>query len=312
MGWLGRKHGLQTNAITAVELVTADGSRVRADRDNEPELFWALRGGGGNFGVVTALEFELFPIAQITGGALAWDWSESERVLQRWAEWAPGAPDEITTSARILQLPPFEDIPEAIRGRKLVMIDGAYAGDEAGAAEALAPLRELKPELDMFGPMPVEGLVRLHGDPEHPVPGASATGMLDALPAEAVSAFVRAAGPGSGSPLLAAELRQLGGALGRPAAEHGAVAQLDAAFALFAVGIVMDPASAAAVTASAEGLKREMGPWSNDRTYLNFAEDDTDAATGYRPDAYRVLQAIRAQVDPAGLFHANHVIDARD
>ncbi len=145
IGWLARRYGLATNSVLGVELVTADGARIRADRDHEPDLFWALRGGGGNFGIVTALEFALHPVARVYAGALAWDWGESERVLRRWAEWAPDAPDEITTSARILQLPPLPEIPEPLRGRRLVMIDGAYAGEAAEAERALRPLRELGP-----------------------------------------------------------------------------------------------------------------------------------------------------------------------
>jgi len=308
IGWLARKYGLATNSVTAVELVTADGSRVRADRDHEPELFWALRGGGGNFGVVTAIEFALYPVSQVYGWAMAWDWSESERVLSRWAEWAPGAPDEITTSIRIMQLPPFPEIPEPIRGRQLVMIDGAYTGDMADAEAALAPLRELGPEIDMFGPMPTPGLVRLHGDPEQPVPAASHQAMLAELPPEAVHALVAAAGPDSGSPLLFAELRQLGGALGRVPEEHGALPALDAAYALFSVGIAATPELGVAVAAHARAVSETMEPWSTGGSYLNFAETRTDPRSAYPAETYSRLQAVRAQVDPSGLLQANHEI----
>jgi FAD/FMN-containing dehydrogenase len=308
MGWLARKYGLATNSVTAVELVTADESRVRADRDHEPELFWALRGGGGNFGVVTAIEFALYPVTEVYGGALAWDWNESERVLARWAEWAPGAPDEITTSIRIMQLPPFPEIPEAIRGRQLVMIDGAYTGDVTDAEAALAPLRELGPEIDMFGPMPTPALVRLHGDPEQPVPAASDQALLAELPADAVQAFVAAAGPGSDSPLLFSELRQLGGALGRVPEEHGALPKLDAAYALFSVGIAATPELGIAVAAHARAVTETMEPWSTGGSYLNFAESRTDTRTAYESETYCRLQAVRAQVDPARLMHANHEI----
>jgi FAD/FMN-containing dehydrogenase len=310
MGWLARKYGLQCNSVTAAELVLADGSRVRCDRDHEAELFWALRGGGGSFGVVTAIEFALYPIAEVYGGALVWDWHESERVLARWAEWAPTAPEEITTSARILQLPPLPEIPEPLRGRKLVMIDGAYAGDAADAEVALAPLRELAPEIDMFGPMPSPALAHLHGDPENPVPAASGHALLGELPADAVSAFVQAAGPGSGSPLLAAELRQLGGALARVPEEHGALARLDAAYALFAVGIAPTPEIGAAVAGHAQALAGAMAPWATGTSYLNFAEVPTDVRSGYDEQTYARLRAVRTAVDPDGLIHANHPIDA--
>ena len=310
IGWLSRKYGLQANSITAAELVTADGALVRTDRDHEPDLLWALRGGGGNFGIVTALEFALYPVSQVYAGALAWDWSASERVLARWAEWAPTAPDEISTSARIMQLPPFPEIPAPIRGRQLVMIDGAYSGDLDDAERVLAPLRELSPEIDMFGAMPTPALVRVHGDPEQPVPGVSDSAMLSELPAAAVQAFVTAAGPGSGSPLLAAELRQLGGALARTPEDHGALPTLDAAYAMFAVGIAATPELGVAVGAHAGALAETMHPWSTGGSYLNFAERRTDPRTGYRAGAYERLRSIRRRVDPGGLFHANHSIDA--
>lgn len=207
-----------------------------------------------------------------------------------------------------MQLPPLPEIPEPLRGRQLVMIDGAHAGDPADAEAALAPLRELGPEIDTFAMVPSAALIRIHGDPEHPVPGLSDHAMLSSLPEKAVEAFVAAAGPGSGSTLLQAELRQLGGALGRPAARRGALAKLDAAFALFAVGIAMDDAMAAAAVRDAGRLVEAMQPWANGRSYLNFAETPTDVGTAYRDDDLRRLQAIRASVDPRGVMHANHQI----
>ncbi len=306
IGWLARKYGMQTNSITAVELVTAGGDRVRADRDNEPDLFWALRGGGGNFGVVTAIEFALYPVTEVYGGALVWDWQHSERVLARWTDWAATAPDEISTSARIMQLPPLPEIPEPIRGRQIVMIDGAYTGDVADAEAALAPLRELGPEIDMFAPMPTPALVRLHGDPEQPVPVASGHTMVDSLGAGGTAAFVAAAGPDSNSSLLFAELRQLGGALGRVPEVHGALAKLDAEFAVFGAGIAGTPQDGAAIAASAHALTEAMEPWSTGSRYLNFAETPTDTRAAYEAESFARLQAVRAQVDPHRLLHANH------
>ena len=117
IGWYARKLGLQTNSLTAVEVVLADGTQVRADADTEQELFWALRGGNGNFGVVTGLEFTLYPITTAYAGHLVWDWTESEKVLRRWADWAPGAPDEITSAFRILRMPALPQVPEFVRDR---------------------------------------------------------------------------------------------------------------------------------------------------------------------------------------------------
>ncbi len=156
--------------------------------------------------------------------------------------------------------------------------------------------------------MPPAGLTRVHVDPEHPVPAMSDHAMLGSLPADAVTTFVAAAGPESGSTLLVSELRQLGGALGRPAPSHGALPMLDAEFALFGVGMAINPEMAAATVADGEQLVDAMAPWTNGRSYLNFREGPTDVATGYREDVLERLRRIRAAVDPQSIMHANHEI----
>src|SRR4051812_9661738 len=131
LSWLGRRHGLAANSVVAIEIVTADGRVARTDRDHEPGLFWALRGGGGSFGVVTSIEFALYPAPAVYGGALLSPWERATEVLTRYVEWCPPAPDAISTSLRLLQVPPLPDVPEALQGRSFVAIDGAYLGDEA-------------------------------------------------------------------------------------------------------------------------------------------------------------------------------------
>ena len=142
---------------------------------------------------------------------MMWDWTESERVLEAWSEWAVDAPDHVTTSFRIMQMPPLPEIPEPIRGRSIVLIDGAVQGDPA----VIEPLRALGPELDTFAMVPAPSLVRLHQDPEEPMPYTSDSALVRELPAEAVKTLIELSGPGSGSPLAIVELRQVGGALSR-------------------------------------------------------------------------------------------------
>lgn len=306
MGWYARKLGLATNSVTGAEVVLADGSVVRTDADREPDLFWAIRGGGGSFGVVTEVELRTFPITSAYGGWLIWDWTRAPEVLLRWRDWAATAPDEVTTACRILQLPPLPELPEPLRGRSIVAIDGAVLADDEAAAAILAPLRELQPEIDTFTRMPAPALGRLHMDPEGPTPAESATALLRELPDEAIDAFVAAAGPGSGSVLLAAELRQLGGALGRPASGAGAVPRIDGAFLAFAVGIPMGPEFP--VQEHADRLMAALQPWATARRYLNFVERPIDAAVGYEPASWERLRTIRQAVDPDGVFLANHPI----
>jgi FAD/FMN-containing dehydrogenase len=308
MGWYARKLGLATNSLTAVELVIADGTRVRADATTNPELFWAVRGGGGNFGVVTALEFRMYPIETAYAGFLAWDQSHTEKVLRTWSAWAPDAPDEITTSFRVMNFPDMPELPGAVRGRSLVMIDGAVLDGDARAEEILADLRSLSPEIDTFGRVPAKSLVRLHLDPEGATPVVSDSAMLADLPEVAIEAFLDAVGPDSGTTLLMAELRQLGGALGRPHEGGGALSQLEGSFAAFGAGIAATPEMAAQGHADAVRFTSALAPFTTGSSYLNFAENETDARTAYTADRWTQLKGIKSAVDPKGLIVANHRI----
>ena len=197
---------------------------------------------------------------------------------------------------------------EPVRGRQLVMVNGAVLADDETAAGVLAELRELAPEIDTFGRVPSASLVRLHMDPEGPTPGVTSTSVLGSLPDEAVDAFLRVVGHGTSQSLLAAELRQLGGALGRPAEGAGAVPMVNGQFVLFAVAIAATPELAEAGQADADALVAAMWPWANGAQYLNFVEHDWDPRAGYDEVSWARLQQVRAAVDPAGTFVANHQV----
>ena len=309
MGWYARQLGLQTNSVTGAEIVLADGSVVRTDADHEPDLFWALRGGGGNFGVVTELEFASYDFTTAYAGMLLWDWAHAEQVLPRWAAWAAEAPYDVTTSFRLMQLPPLEELPPFLRGRQLVVLDGAVrTGDDARAEALLAPLRALRPEIDTFGRVATSSLVRLHMDPEGPTPAVSNTALLSGLPDDAIATVLSVAGPGSSSALLAAELRQLGGAMSRPAPGAGAMPCVEGQFLLFGVAVAPDADAAAAGQASADRLVATLAPWSTGRRYLNFTETSVPSASGYDRTSLDRLRRVRAAVDPTGLFRANHPV----
>jgi FAD/FMN-containing dehydrogenase len=225
-------------------------------------------------------------------------------VLERFAQWAPTAPDCVTTSLRIMQIPDMPEVPELIRGRAIVMLDGAVNGDLERAAEILAPMRELQPELDLFGVMPAPALVRLHQDPEEPMPVASATTNLGTLDGAAIDALLAACGPDAPpTPLLGVELRQLGGALGRPQAGAGALSHLHGEYVLFAFGLAMPGTHEAA-----RAVVDAMSPWASGSLYLNFAETEADAAAAYSAQAWERLRGLRAAVDPDGLMRGNHPI----
>jgi len=308
VSWLARKHGLAANSVLAIELVTADGRLRRVDHENDPDLFWALRGGGGSFGVVTAMEIALHALPELYAGAMFWDWSRASEVMHAWREWTLTVPDEVTSSARILQLPPIPEIPEPLRGRSVVTIDAAIIGDRASGAGIVQALRDLEPEIDTFDMVPPVALSRLHQDPEEPMPALTEHRLLADLPAEAVDAFVAVAGPDSGSTLMMAEIRHLGGALGEIRPGHGALASLEAGYLFFGGGLAATPEMVAGLKAELPRFKASMAPWDAGRGYLNFEESPIDSRGFYDQVTHRHLRHIKAAVDPGDVFVSNHPI----
>jgi FAD/FMN-containing dehydrogenase len=307
-GWLARKHGLACNSVVGAEVVTAEGELARADLANESDLFWALRGGGGSFGVVTALEFELYPVPELYAGMFAWTWERTADVLHAWREWVSGLPDEMGTWARILQVPPLPIVPEPVRGRQLVVVEAAYLGAEESGRELLQPLRDLGPEFDTFAAVPPAALGHLHMDPEDPVPFDMSGQMLDALPAEAIDRIVEVVGPDSGSPLLSFELRLLGGALTDAPPDAGALATIDHAILTLGVGMIMDPRMASAISGHLDLISNALEPWDSGVKYPNFIDAPIDTRMSYPPKTFDRLQEVKARYDRHDLFRANHPI----
>jgi FAD/FMN-containing dehydrogenase len=306
LSWLARKHGIGANQVTAVEIVTADGEHRRVDRDNDPDLFWAVRGGGGAFGVVTAIEFNLFPLTEVYAGILWFPVERAAEILRAWREWTDDLPDEMTSVGRILQLPPIEAIPEPVRGKSFVIVEAIYSGDDHADGERLvAPLRALGPVMDTVATMPVGELSHLHMDPEEPVPGTADGGMLADVDGELIDRFVDAV---VGKPILTAEIRHLAGAVARPRAEHGAVAAFEAPYAAFAAGLTPVPEAFAPVEASIRGLLAAVEPWAASHTYLNFAESSRDAKTLWTETAHHRLRRVKAAYDPENVIRSNHPI----
>ena len=308
IGWLARKHGLSASSVLSAEVVTADGDVVRADHETNPDLFWALRGGGGSFGVVTEVEIALYPVAEAYAGWLAWPIERAAQVLGRWAEWTEDAPEEVTSVGRLFQFPPMPELPETLRGRQLVVVEAAFLGDEPAGRELLGPLRELGPELDTFAPVPARALVELHRDPPGPAPGRSEGWMLDGFDEETSRAVVAAAGMDGASPLISVEVRHLEGALGRPDPAGGVLSYLEAPFAMYSVGVVTGAEAAVAIDERIAGLRGATEPWLARRRYYNFAERNVDPVSFYAQGDYGRLTAIREEVDPHGLFQAKHTI----
>jgi hypothetical protein len=306
LSWLARKHGIGANQVTALEIVTADGQLVRATRENEPDLFWAVRGGGGAFGVVTAIEFNLFPITEIYAGILWFPVERAPEVLNAWRAWTDNVPDEMTSVGRILQFPPIPDIPEPLRGNSFVVVQAIYLGEEADGAKLLEPLRALGPVMDTVATIPIPELSKLHMDPDGPVPGAGDGGMLTDVDDRLIDAVVENT---VGSPLLSVEIRHLGGAIGRARPEHGALASFDAPYVMFAVGFTPTPEAKEAVEASVVALRDALAPWQAPHTYMNFAETRRDERSLFAEHAYYRLRRVKAKYDRDDVIRSNHPIE---
>jgi len=304
LSFYGRKHGLAVNHVRALEVVTPDGVHRRVDAEHNRELFYALRGGGGGYAIVTALELGLLPYSEVTGGALFFPAAHARGVLRAWLEWTARASEDITTTFRILNLPPLPDVPEPLRGVTSVCVDGV-ALDPAQAQQLEARLRwAATPTLGGFGPMPTAAVVRLHADPEDPVPAIGDGILLHKFDDWAIDSFLRVV---SGSPLLAAEIRQLGGALAAPPPGAGARGHLEGRFLLFGVGIPGAPAPAAELDAYLDRYLDAMRPWATGTRFLSFAERTSSLRTCVPDSVLTRLSRIRATADPDGMLLASHL-----
>jgi FAD/FMN-containing dehydrogenase len=301
-GWLERKHGLACDNLVAAELVTWDGEVVRASEDENAELLWALRGGGGSFGVVTALELELHPLGpEVYGGLQLFSGDRARDVLRAWRDLMDGASEELSLACGIFPGPAEEGIPEHLHGQPVVLVAGMWAGDPADGEAALAPLRALRPEVDVFGLTPYVDFQCSIDDP----PGFrnywTAENVTD-LPDEAIDLIV-ARGltmPGENSQVF---LVAWGGAVARTGAERSPLAGRETKFIVHPLMMWERAEDDDACIAAARGFRTDMEPWSTGATYPNFLGEEGTArmAAAYGASTAR-LAAVKAQWDPHGVF----------
>ena len=304
-GWFERKFGLACDNLLSVELVTADGRRVTASEDENPELFWALHGGGGNFGVATSLTFRLHPLPIATLGLLLFSPERGADVMRRYRDFAEQAPDEVGGGVLFLTGPPEEFVPAHLQGRLTMAIGVMYAGAESEASEVAAPLLELSPDGQMIAEMPYAELQCALDDP----PGYRnywSAEHLETLPDEAVDLFcARAKDMVVPSPSQHIAF-PWGGAVARNAADWP-LASRQARWTVHPFGLWEDPADDERGKAWARATCADMKPYATGGVYLNFVGDEgEDRVRAGFGGGYDRLAAVKAEWDPDNVFRQNH------
>ena len=317
LSFYGRRHGVAANSVRSIELVTASGDHIRVDTGHHAELFWALRGGGGGFGVVTAMEIELVPVAATISGSVVWPAEHAADLIPAWRDWATSAPRAITTNLRLLNLPDLPYLPTELAGQQTVAISGtAHAGgpgelDSAARAviDLIGPLRAIaESTLNTWAPATTVEVLRTQMDPESPTPVRATHRLLDALPDATVEKLVDTTGPGSRSPLMVVELRQLGGAFADPARPGGAFDRVDSPWLYYAAGVAVDADAAEAIAgqfgANSAVLAAHITPY----TVPSFAEDAAGHQQSFGAATARAANTVRQSYDPDGLFRGDVAI----
>jgi len=311
-GWLERKHGLACDNLIAAELVTWEGRIVRASEDEHPELLWALRGGGGNFGVVTALELALHPLPpEIWAGVALFEAASAHDVLRTFRDTMNDAPDPLSLACAFITAPDDAEVPTKLRGRPAIALLGMWAGDVTDGERALAPIRALGPDADFFGPTDYADFQCSVDDPPGYRNYWTAENVVD-LPDAAIDAVVRRAihlQPGPSQLFIVA----WGGAVRRFGADHSPLAGRDARFIVHPLLLWEQPADDERNRALARAFRDDLRRWSTGATYPNFLGDEgaTRMSAAYGASAQR-LAAIKARWDPHGLFRTHQAIRAAD
>ena len=314
MGWLARKYGLSTDSVNKFELVNANGQKLIASKDENADLFWGLRGGGGNFGVVTGMEIRLYPVTTVYGGNLFYPVDQAQQVFAHYREWVANAPNELTSSVLLMNFPPIPEMPDFLRGQSFVMVRGCYCGPLEEGEKLLKHWREWQsPLLDDFKVIPFSEVATISNDPVDPVPGKASGVWLNDLDDETVEILTRFTLPQGGPPLLMfAEVRHAGGAIASVNPASAAYGNRDARYILEVVGVTPTPEIHAAVCQHIDKLKSELGSHLHGGVYMNFLEGDEArerTQQGFSPENYARLSTLKAKYDPHNRF--SHSYDLR-
>ncbi|HEU5347396.1 MAG TPA: FAD-binding oxidoreductase, partial [Ktedonobacterales bacterium] len=308
IGWFVRKYGLTIDHVRSIEVVTADGQVVTASASEHPDLFWAMRGGGGNFGIATSFEVELHPAGMVYGGAIFYDAREAATVLPAYARYAASAPDELTSMGLVLAAPPAPFIPPEMQGKPVVGLAVVYSGDFEEGNRVVDPLRKLgTPIADIVGPMPYPAIFQFTEDASPlDLQLYARSVMVDSADDALLDAMLNSGAADLPSPHALFQLRILGGAMKRGDAESGAFAQRDKGALVLAVVYGYDEADAEPHHAWTDRLYAAMRPFGTG-AYVGFLMQDGQERINevYPPATLERLRQIKRRYDPTNFFHHN-------
>ncbi|WP_218125992.1 FAD-binding oxidoreductase [Sinosporangium album] len=311
LGPLGRRYGFAADNVRTLEMVTADG-RVRVvDQDREPDLFWAARGGKGNFGIVSSMQVDLFPVPRIHGGGVYFDGVDAPAVLHAFREWVWTLPEDFAASVALIKLPDLPRVPTPVRGKFVAHLRVVYLGEAAEGDRLLAPMRKAAPVvLDTVRDMPYSEVGSVYNDPPDPFPFWERATLLRALPEEAVESLVSLGGADSGSPFNLIDIRRMGGALGRSPEPANAVGGRDGEFSVTIFGSLLTHRERD-MNERVTRLFEALSPYSTGAGLLNFqgnAHTPDDVARVWPAATYRRLQEIKRAYDPRNVFRGAYPI----
>lgn len=305
--WLSRTYGFAADSVVSADVVTADGVALTATARQHPDLFWALRGGGGNFGVVTSLEFRLQPVAHVYCGMSLYPLERAFDTLAAYRQWALSEPEAMNTAVLLIRLPPSPLVPEALRGRRVLAIRAFHHGDDG--RRVLAPLLEAAgpPLLDAFAtrPFPAAGDAT-NGPDAPPMANRQEIEMFRALPDDVLHAIVEAGA--DDSPLAFVEVRHWGGAMADPGPDAGPAGHRDVPFSVMAVA-PYPSADRTAPDATLDRLVGRLRPYATGGSFLTLLTDHTKTRTAFTAGNYARLAAVKRVWDPANVFHLGHNIE---
>jgi len=306
VSWFTRLHGFTANSVLSFDVVDADGDRATVTETSDPELFWALRGGGGDFAIVLAVTISLFEAPELYGGQLLWPIEDAPAVLRAFRDLSAVAPRELTMWAHLLHFPDVELVPEPLRGRSWVNVAATYVGGRAMAEILLWSLRDAAPvAIDLMKPFAPSELTEVAAEPSDPTPALESSLLVSALDDRGIEDLLVAAGNRETTALAVVQIRQLGGAFADVSPSDGAVRPVTDPFHVFGLGMLFVPELEGPVRAGLAALEAALSRLSSGHRLPNFCGEHQRSNDGYDDARLERLRAIKRARDPHGVIRSN-------